>query len=336
MLLSPPIVLKSPFSNGGFRGIFRGLGKIPPAPPLRKGGENTSALFQSFLLVLSFWLLFALAAAGPAQACTLFAAAGSRVEGGGTIIVKNRDRTPRRSAIKFIAPADGFKFLALVDADSPRGSAVAGVNEKGLAVVDALPGNLPPQQEEYSEAVNLTGTLLSRCASVEEVLACQELFRASYPVIEMVADGRHIALIEIAPQGRVAIKTDGQGVLCHTNHYLDPRLEDADLKPGSSSCIRYGRIDQLLSRQFCPFVLEDFLAFSQDRHDGPDDSICRRGSTPTETRTLATWIVSHPAGGVPRVWVKITNPGERQKIVNLRLEPALWAKGLNGKIFETN
>lgn len=258
------------------------------------------------------------------------------MEGGGTIIVKNRDRSPRQSALKFFAPTEGFKYLALVAADLPQDPAVAGVvagvNEKGLAVVDALPGN-PCAQEEYPGAIALTQALLSRCASVDEVLACQDLFRASYPVFEMVADGRRIAVIEIAPQGRVAVKVRDQGVLCHTNHYLDPRLLDANREASSSSHIRYCRIGRLLSRQACPFALEDFLAFSQDRHDGPDNSICRSGSTPTETRTLATWIVAHPAAGVPRVFVRITNPGERQKIVNLRLEPALWAKGLSAKIF---
>ena len=270
--------------------------------------------------------------ASPAHACTLFAAAGSRVEGGGTIIVKNRDRSPRKSALKFFAPADGFKYLALVTADLPQGSAVAGVNEKGLAVVDALPGNLCAQ-EENPGAIALTQALLSRCASVDEVLACQDLFRASYPVIEMVADGRRLAVIEIAPQGRVAVKVSDQGVLCHTNHYLAPRLLDANRDASRSSCTRYRRIGQLLSRQTCPFALEDFLAFSQDRHDGPDNSICRRGSTPTETRTLATWIVAHPAAGASRLFARIANPGERQKIINLRLNPALWANGLKEKIF---
>jgi hypothetical protein len=253
------------------------------------------------------------------------------VEGGGTLIVKNRDRTPRRSALKFFAPAGGFKYLALVAADTPQDPAVAGVNEKGLAVVDALPGNLPAQAENPG-AVNLTGALLRRCASVDDVLACQDLFRASYPVIEMVADGRKIATIEIAPRGRVAVKVRDQGVLCHTNHYLDPRLRAANGKPSSSSCTRFDRIGRLLSRQTCPFSLEDLLAFSQDRHDGPDNSICRRGSTPTETRTLATWIVAHPAVGAPRVFVKITNPGEPQKMVNLELTPAWWTNGLNAKI----
>jgi len=35
--------LKSPFEKGGFRGISNGY-KIPPNPPLRKGGEDQ--LFQ--------------------------------------------------------------------------------------------------------------------------------------------------------------------------------------------------------------------------------------------------------------------------------------------------
>ena len=161
---------------------------------------------------------------------------------------------------------------------------------------------------------------------MDEVLARRDLFKVSYPVFEMVADTRKIALIEIAPQGRVAIRVKEQGVLCQTNHYLDPRLQSVDQETSVSSGIRYRRICRLLSRQTCPFSLEDFVAFSQDRHDGPDNSICRRGSTCTETRTLATWIVAHPAGGVPRVWAKITNPGAPRKTLRLRLEPSWWAK----------
>ncbi len=57
------------------------------------------------------------------------------------------------------------------------------------------------------------------------------------------------------------------------------------------------------------------------------------GSTPMETRTLATWIVAHPAAGVHRVWVKIANPGEPEKTADLRLNSAVWANGLKGMIF---
>src|SRR4030042_1340377 len=33
-------VFKSPFCKGGFRGIFKDLPKIPPDPPLEKGGKE--------------------------------------------------------------------------------------------------------------------------------------------------------------------------------------------------------------------------------------------------------------------------------------------------------
>ena len=278
------------------------------------------------------WLLLPLAAATPARACTLFAAAGSMVEGGGTIIAKNRDRSPQRSALRVSAPRDGFKHLALVATDSPANpAAVAGINEKGLVVVDALPSSLA-SEEENCGAVALTQALLSQCASVDEVLARRELLGASYPVFEMVADRHKVAVIEVAPRGQVAVKVGDQGLLYHTNHYLDPRLLGANQKAYDSSSVRYRRIGQLLSRQRLPFALEDFLAFSQDRHDGPDNSINRTGSTPTETRTLATWIVVQLPGKAPRVFARIANPGERQKIYNFRLEPAWWAKGLKEKL----
>ena len=78
---------------------------------------------------------------------------------------------------------------------------MAGINEKGLVVVDASPSSLAPKEEDYS-AIPLTQGLLTRCASVDEVLAQKELLRASYPVFEMVADRHKVAVIEIAPEGR--------------------------------------------------------------------------------------------------------------------------------------
>ena len=284
------------------------------------------------LLILVSWLLLAGAPAPqPAQACTLFAAAGRSVRGGGTIIVKNRDRDPLASELKVFAPKEGYRFLGLVSRDSPGGPAVAGINEKGLVVVDATPSSLPPQEEEDCRAVPLTQALLSRCASVAEVLAQKELFRASYPVFEMVADQRQVAVIEIAPEGRVSIKVRDQGTLCHTNHYLARQLLWANQRACESSRVRSCRIEDLLAGVGKPFTFADFLAFSQDRHAGPDNSINRLGSTPPKTRTLATFAVQL-GEGAPHVFVRMSNPGEPDKIVNLRLETAWWAKGFPEKV----
>lgn len=283
-----------------------------------------------FFLTLISCLLTFLVAIPPIHACTLFAAAGSTVRGGGVIIAKNRDRTPRGSVLKVLTPDDGYRQLDLVSTDNPAGPAVAGINEKGLVVVDASPSCLA-QEEEVCNAVPLTQELLTRCASVEEVLAQTHLLRASYPVFEMVADRHKVAWIEVAPEGLVAVSVIAQGALYHTNHYLDPRLSWANRKAYPSSKVRCRRIEQLLSGQERSLTFADFLEFSQDRHSGPDNSLNRFGSTAVETRTLATFVVQL-GEGAPHVFARMSNPGEADKVVNLVLEPELWHEGLRQKV----
>jgi hypothetical protein len=48
---SRTLQLKSPFAKGGFRGISRGY-KIPPNPPLKKGGKIS--FFRITLIVKYF------------------------------------------------------------------------------------------------------------------------------------------------------------------------------------------------------------------------------------------------------------------------------------------
>lgn len=279
---------------------------------------------------LVFGLLLWLPSGPAAQACTLFAAAGSSVRGGGALIAKNRDRTPRGSALMVLTPKDGYRQLDLVSTDGSVGPAVAGINEKGLVVVDASPSCLA-HEDEVCNAVPLTQELLTRCASVDEVLNQKNLLRASYPVFEMVADRHKVAWIEVAPEGVVSVKVCQQGVLYHTNHYLSPQLSWANQKAYPSSKTRSHRIEQLLEGRQAPLTIADFLDFSQDRNNGPDNSVNRLGSTAVETRTLATFVVQLGAGA-PHVFVRMTNPGEADKLVNFVLEPDLWTEGLQEKV----
>jgi hypothetical protein len=73
-----------------------------------------------------------------------------------------------------------------------------------------------------------------------------------------------------------------------------------------------------------PLTMEDFIKFSGDKNDGPDNSIWRTGSTPQKTRTLATWIVEIPKNDVPTLYVKCANPGEEEKTYEVKLEDKLW------------
>jgi isopenicillin-N N-acyltransferase-like protein len=297
---------------------------------LHKLIQGTSRCFcGKFFLILVACLLLSLALR-PAQGCTLFAAAGSSVRGGGTLIAKNRDRCPLASGLKVFVPQNGYRHLGLVSLDSSMEPAVAGINERGLVVVDASPSSLAPQVEDR-RSVPLTQALLTRCASVDEVLAQKKLLRASYPVFEMVADRHQVAMIEIAPEGRVSVQVRTQGTLCHTNHYLSSQLLWANQIAYHSSKVRFRRIKQLLDWRGGPFTFADFLVFSQDRHAGPDNSINRLGGTPREPRTLATFVVQI-SDNTSHVFIRMSNPGEPDKIVNFRLEPKLWVKGLREKI----
>lgn len=275
----------------------------------------------SLLALVGFLLAFT---GHPAHPCTLFAAAGSRVEGGGTLIAKNRDRKPRLSALKIFTLPGGFKFLGLVDATSAKQPAVAGVNEKGLVVVDATASSLPARQRR-GDAVSLTEKVLASCANVDAALARKEIF-ARHPAFHMLADGHKIATVEVAPGGQMAVTVRDRGVLGHTNHYTDDHLDWANRLLKVSSWVRRARIWELLTGHRAPLTIKDFITFSQDRDDGPDNSIWRTGGTLRATRTLATWIVAQPQGHSPRLYVKLANPGETEEIREFKLDAAFWQK----------
>jgi hypothetical protein len=80
---------------------------------------------------------------------------------------------------------------------------------------------------------------------------------------------------------------------------------------------------ELLKNPTQPVVVEDFIRFSEDQTAEPDNIIWRTGSGPTQKRTLATWIVSVPASGSPRLYLKTANPGESEQVCRLSVAEAL-------------
>jgi len=83
----------------------------------------------------------------------------------------------------------------------------------------------------------------------------------------------------------------------------------------------------LLRSQNTPFGVEDFTRFGEDRNDGPDNSIWRVGSHHQKTRTLAAWLVSIPASGGPRLYLKTADPGEPERVCRLSVGDALRLNG---------
>ncbi|MBA4423669.1 MAG: hypothetical protein C0390_11340 [Syntrophus sp. (in: bacteria)] len=278
-----------------------------------------SAISSAFFTLVSVSVL---------DACTLWAAAGDRAAHRGSLIAKNRDWTPEPSEIRLVHPSTGFRSLGLFPIrDGKQKDIVAGVNEKGLVVVTATASSIP-QAEREKGGRGLMQQLLNVFSTVGDILENKTVFTHTHPSTYLIADRRQTAWIEVAPGGRVSLRTTKRGVLAHTNHYLDETLIGANGKIGRSSRTRLGRIGELLDRCTAPLTLEDFIAFSQDRNDGPDDSLWRTGGKPDGKRTLASWIVSLPPEAPPELFVRLANPGEPERTMRMTLDGPFW-KSMN-------
>jgi len=247
------------------------------------------------------------------DACTLWGGAGADVSGGGTLICKNRDWTPdQRQILELVTPEKGYRYFALRVVHPKGNENKAAINEKGLVVVTATAGSIPSSERKKLEKNHrISSAIMEQCATVEEVLQNTDWFKG--PLILMIADRKTLATIEIGPGGAFAVKKTSEGMLFHTNHYLDPEMQKFNQKIGDSSATRFSRIQELLGEKTGNHALEDFAAMSRDSVAGPDNSIWRTGSTSAKTRTLATWIVHQPIQGVSRLFVRIANPGESEQ-----------------------
>jgi isopenicillin-N N-acyltransferase like protein len=306
--------------------------RFPRIAPVRCAacGRNGDSWLRILIIAAIFGAVWFIAS--PAPACTLWAAAGERMEGDGTIIAKNRDWTPEADEIRLAHFRNGRRFLGLFPVrDGRRPSAVAGISETGLVVVSATAGSVPREERERGEP-GLAARMLSEFSSVDGILKEKESLSRGRPAIYLLADRRGIAWIEVAPGGRVAVRATENGSLCHTNHYLDDRLRSSYPRIGRSSAARLDRIRNLLEAAPARLTPENFMAFSRDAHAGPDDSIWRTGGKEGRERTLATWIVSLRKDAPPELFVRLANPEEPEKTLRLTLDGAFWKRG-NATLF---
>ena len=276
------------------------------------------------VLVMTFSII-------PVEACTLWAVNGTGVEGGGSLIVKNRDWLPdHRQDVKLISPSEGYRYIGLFTIDGVHKGVKAGINEKGLVVVSATAGSIPTKERQvmaYTHA--LTSRLLKECSSVDEAIAKTNLFVG--PQILMIADKQKVATIEIGPEGNYSVMVKENGTIFHTNHYIAESMLEFNRISGPSSQTRYARIGELLNTASQTYDLDTFITFSNDQNDGPDNSIFRTGSTPYKTRTMAVWAVSIPQNKSPELYIKILNPNDDEQVLRINTEDVFSGKLLLNK-----
>lgn len=242
---------------------------------------------------------------GACDACTLFAATGSAyVKNGGTLISKTRDWTPQYNGAKLYTLHGENTFYAIIAGDtkdsmSPRG----GINDKGLAIVVASASSVPKDVlRKIPRKGNITQDILSACNSVEEAVKNINGYRGQFVLL---ADREEIALVEISPEGIPDVKRIKSGYLYHTNHYVCDDFVKYNAKLGESSRTRFDRIGSLLTESAKPFSIDDFTSFTDDRHDGPVNSIWRVGDARHSIKTQAAFTVHISPDGDAEIFLKI-------------------------------
>jgi len=99
--------------------------------------------------VAILWLL----SSQPSEACTLWGAVGTAVEGGGTLVAKNRDWAPDHfQELALLRPRRDFNRLVLRAVGGEEPGVKAGVNEKGLVIVSATANQVPARRARQGGA----------------------------------------------------------------------------------------------------------------------------------------------------------------------------------------
>ena len=101
----------------------------------------------------------------------------------------------------------------------------------------------------------------------------------------LVHESGEIYNVEVSAR-RFAVLGDGEGVMAHTNHYLDPRMKEIEQDPDELICtrIRYFRALRLL-RQNSSHSLKTLQAIQRDHLNLPD-SICNHADDTTNQGPL--------------------------------------------------
>lgn len=267
----------------------------------------------------------------PASACTLWTVSGERVQGGGTLIAKNRDfTTDMPNHFEVVNPQSGYRMFALVATNAEgRRSLVGGVNEHGLAVVTATVGTIPKDERinrtRAGKLKNPTRAILTQFRSLRELLDSPEALRGLYPVFALVGDSTGTVMVEVSGGDYRILPVPPEEPGVHTNHPLSRDFPDIwEREAAKGSEVRLERMRDLLGQSPRKLGLSGFAALSLDRDGGPDQSIFRVGSAPRKPRTIGTLAAWLPPGGAPVVFARLTNDGQEVQEKTLTLDAAFW------------
>lgn len=254
----------------------------------------------------------------PVNACTLFAANGNVVDGGGTLVGKNRDAVPDNQFIQFNNKhQNAYYGLACGD---PNGKSLmtAGVNDKGLVIIIAKTSSMDQKVRAAMGSRTSVRQALGQCSTVAEVLSHKEFFNG--PDFVIIGDATEIARVEVGSDRKMSVDRVKNGSLAHTNHFLNDAFKGLDVKAGKGSHVRQERIEFLLENAAKPMTMETFKEFTADANDGPVQSLWRTGNENNRQETVFSFVVDLKPNKDFNIWLKYREkPSDRgnEKVVSL-------------------
>jgi len=278
-------------------------------------------------IAILFFLTLVLVNVDLARTCTLWTAVGTDEQSHQVVfLAKNRDWQPDHDqGLRLIRSAKGHDYLGLFAIDGEEPGLKGGINRQGLSIVSASASSIPRQtRQQASGERGLLRRLLSTCASVDDLAGAHHLFARARPMFLLAADRHRTMVVEIGQNGEYRLDAPPGQFFAHTNHFLQPALAANNSKIGASSRQRLTTINTLLNTAPRPLKLADFIAMSEDRSHGPNNSILRTGSRVNTERTLATWIVAIPDHGAPTLYLKLRNHEEEARATTIHLDKAFW------------
>ncbi|MEM9242978.1 MAG: carcinine hydrolase/isopenicillin-N N-acyltransferase family protein [Pseudomonadota bacterium] len=262
---------------------------------MQKKSIVITGLFLSFISINSL-------------ACTSIGFAGKAVQGGGTIVAKNRDSSlTGYERLQLFKPKGKHSYIALTYTRGLNDNydyITSGTNDAGLSIManDAATNLL--KNEDHIETTTIK-KILTRYKTVDQVMAkAKTLFANSKPAIYLISDAHQVANVQVGDKAQFAIKVTDNSYTWNTNAYYSGnlvaqnRLQWPDIKPRSD------KIKQLLKQQSYPITANQTLTILGNQDDGQFDGIQRMFTT-------AKYLIVEQTNQAPHLIVQFTIPTQK-------------------------
>ncbi len=224
--------------------------------------------------------------------CTSLAAAGEWTLDGHVLVGHNEDWSPEDEGTVYLVrakPTGEPAYLALT-----YGGLIPniGFNEAGLA---QCCDSVYPDDSRLGVPRIFVARAVLACRTLSEALSAAVLDKRAAGYNHLIAhESGEIYNLEASAK-RFAVQYSEDGLLAHTNHYLDPRLKEVEAAPESllRSHVRLNRVNRL-QRTLAPHSTETFTQILSDHVNRPRSICCHDTENPVaieRSKTIASVMI---------------------------------------------